>query len=103
MNTHGLNKSLKNLKYDWKIIDKKIQISELIEKNKPLRIIGTDSNTSEDIEVLKGRWGPYLQRGKAKAPLNQKYDYETISLEEAIQIIDAKLEREKASKKKKKK
>ena len=78
-------------------------VSELIEKNKPLRIIGTDSNTSEDIEVLKGRWGPYLQRGKAKAPLSQKYDYETISLEEAMQIIEAKLEREKASKKKKKK
>jgi 4a-hydroxytetrahydrobiopterin dehydratase len=26
MNTHGLYKSLKNLKYDWKIIDNKIQI-----------------------------------------------------------------------------
>ena len=26
MNTQGLNKSLKNLKYDWKIIDNKIQI-----------------------------------------------------------------------------
>ena len=26
MNTHGLNKSLKNLKYNWKIIDNKIQI-----------------------------------------------------------------------------
>jgi DNA topoisomerase-1 len=53
--------------------------------------------------VLKGRWGPYLQRGKAKAPLSQKYDYETISLEEAMQIIDSKLDREKTSKKKKKK
>ena len=26
MNTHGQNKSLKNLKYNWKIIDNKIQI-----------------------------------------------------------------------------
>lgn len=26
MNTYGLNKSLKNLKYNWKIIDNKIQI-----------------------------------------------------------------------------
>ena len=78
-------------------------VAELIEKNKPLRVIGSDINTSENIEVLKGRWGPYLQRGKAKAPLSQKYDYETISLEEAMQIIDAKLDREKTSKKKKKK
>ena len=26
MNTHSLDKNLKNLKYDWKIIDNKIQI-----------------------------------------------------------------------------
>jgi DNA topoisomerase-1 len=78
-------------------------VAELIEKNKPLRVIGADTNTSEDIEVLKGRWGPYLQRGKAKAPLSHKYDYETITFEEAMQIIDAKLDREKTSKKKKKK
>lgn len=78
-------------------------VAELIEKNKPLRVIGEDLTTKENIEVLKGRWGPYLQRGKIKAPLSHKYDFETISLEEAAAIVNTKVERDKGSKKKKKK
>ena len=78
-------------------------VAELIEKNKPLRVIGDDPDSNEIIEVLKGRWGPFLQRGKVKAPLSHKYDYETISLEEAVLLINAKVEREKSTKKKKKK
>jgi DNA topoisomerase-1 len=68
-----------------------------------LRVIGEDLTTKENIEVLKGRWGPYLQRGKIKAPLSHKYDFETISLEEAAAIVNAKVERDKGTKKKKKK
>ena len=68
-----------------------------------MRVIGEDLTTKENIEVLKGRWGPYLQRGKIKAPLSHKYDFETISLEEAAAIVNTKLERDKGSKKKKKK
>jgi DNA topoisomerase-1 len=77
-------------------------VAELIEKNKPLRVVGEDSVTKETIEVLKGRWGPYLQRGKIKAPLSQKFDYEKINIDEAMEIVNSKVEREKKSKKKKK-
>ncbi len=78
-------------------------VAELIEKNKPLRIIEFNNDDKSKIEVLKGRWGAFLQRGKTKAPLSQKYDYATLSFEEADELIKNKEEREKNSKKKKKK
>jgi DNA topoisomerase-1 len=77
-------------------------VTELIEKNQPLRII-LDNDDENKIEVLKGRWGHFLQRGKTKAPLSQKYDYETLSFAEADKLIKGKEEKEKNIKKKKKK
>lgn len=57
------------------------------EKSKPLRVIGIHPVSTEPIEVVQGRWGPYLKCGKEKANLGKDRDYETLTLEEATALL----------------
>lgn len=55
------------------------------------RIIGRDENTGEDIKLLYGRFGPYLQRGEGEtlknAPIPKDCDPSNISLELATALM----------------
>jgi len=74
---------------------------ELIEekeaKNKPQRVLGDHPETGQPIELWKGRYGPYVKHKGTNASLTDDQTIEDLTMEEAIELLDAK------SKKKKKK
>lgn len=74
---------------------------ELIEekeaKNKPQRVLGEHPETGQPIELWKGRYGPYVKHKGTNASLTDDQTIEDLTMEEAIELLDAK------SKKKKKK
>ena len=53
----------------------------------PLRTLGEDPNTKGTIHVKTGRFGPYVTDGKMNASLGKKFAPETITLEEAIDVL----------------
>jgi DNA topoisomerase I len=53
------------------------------------RLLGDHPN-GEAVTVRAGRFGPYVNRGKTNAPLRNGMTPETITLEEAIRLIDEK-------------
>lgn len=73
-------------------------IAEKQKKNEPLRLLGTHPDTNEPIGVYKGRYGPYVKHLKVNATIPKDKDPETITLEEAVVLIN-----EKAAKKGKRK
>ncbi len=66
------------------------------------RILRTFSDS--DVQILKGRWGPYITDGKKNARIPKDREYESLSLEECLELLAAAPEkgrgRKKASKKK---
>lgn len=54
------------------------------------KIIGTHPKLKADIQLLSGRYGPYLKCGKLNYALPKDLRDKEISLEDAVKIIDAK-------------
>lgn len=57
----------------------------------------------EEIQILNGRWGPYIKKGKSNFKIPKDVEAETLSLEQTIEIINnqpAKKGRAKKAKKK---
>ena len=79
------------------------QALELIGKKtsgpQDIRIVGDHPKTGESLVLKEGRYGPYISDGKVNASLPKENSVESLSLEEAVQIIDKK----RAAPKKKKK
>ena len=50
------------------------------------RVLGTDSDTGEEITVQNGRYGPYLKRGTDSRTLTSEEQLFTISLNDALEI-----------------
>ena len=70
-----------------------------IELLKPLKKIGFDPDKNSSVDVYKGRFGFYIQRDLIKVNISKNVDYESISLDKAIEML-AKKELEEKSKKK---
>lgn len=86
-------------------IEKSIELlANRNKKSSEIRSLGTDPKTKQTIVLKDGRYGPYISDGKVNASLGQKYDPDTITLEIAIELVNAKKsapKRKKRSKKKK--
>lgn len=86
-------------------LDRAIQLlTEKQQKNKPLRTLGEHPETKEPIEVLKGRYGPYVKHKKTNATIPKGTEPEDITLEEALTLIaekEAKGGKKKTTRKKK--
>jgi len=50
------------------------------------RVLGTDSETGEEITVQNGRYGPYLKRGTDSRTLTSEEQLFSIDLNEAVEI-----------------
>lgn len=50
------------------------------------RVLGTDSETGEEITVQNGRYGPYLKRGTDSRTLTSEDELFSINLEQAVDI-----------------
>ena len=85
-------------------IEKSIELlANRIKKSSEIRSLGTDPKTKQTIVLKDGRYGPYISDGKVNASLGQKYDPETITLEIAIELVNAKKSAPKRKKRAKKK
>ncbi|GAB4519551.1 MAG: type I DNA topoisomerase [Amphiplicatus sp.] len=57
---------------------------------KPLKELGAHPDTGEPVNVMNGRYGPYVKSGKINATLPAGVDPQTVTLEEALVLIAAK-------------
>jgi DNA topoisomerase-1 len=55
------------------------------------RAIGVDPETDEEIVAGLGRFGPFVRRGKTFASLKDNDQMWSVSLEDAVELIKAKL------------
>jgi DNA topoisomerase-3 len=59
----------------------------------PLRVLGTHPRDGQPIELHAGRYGPYVKHGTTNATLPNRDAVESVSLEQAIALVDEKAER----------
>jgi DNA topoisomerase-1 len=69
--------------------------------NDPLKTLGKYPGTEKEIGVYSGRYGPYVKYEKINASLPKNLEVETITLEQAVELIDNKSKKPKKSKTKK--
>ena len=56
----------------------------------PLKELGTFGEGGDKISVMAGKYGPYIKCGKVNATLPKEMTPETVTLEQAIELINAK-------------
>jgi DNA topoisomerase I len=56
-------------------------------KSKALRIVGNHPETGEAIELLDGKYGPYVKHQKTNASLSKTQTPESLTLEEALELL----------------
>ena len=59
-------------------------------KSSTLRSLGSHPESKEELVVKDGRYGPYISDGKINASLNNSFDPESITLEQATELINEK-------------
>ncbi len=56
----------------------------------PLKELGTYPDSSDKVQVMAGKYGPYVKCGKVNATLPKTMTPETVTLEQALELIAAK-------------
>jgi DNA topoisomerase-1 len=56
----------------------------------PLKVMGAHPVSDAEIKLMEGRYGAYLTDGTTNATLPKTVDQAALTLEEAVQLIDAK-------------
>ena len=57
----------------------------------PAKVLGNHPSDGKPIKAGKGRFGPYVQWGKTYASIPKSIDADSIALDQAIELIDAKV------------
>jgi len=65
----------------------------------PIKELGEHPTAGGAIAVYSGRYGPYVQHGKIRATLSKSQEPETLTLEEALELIANKAAKEAPAKK----
>ena len=83
------------------------QAVEVLSKSKKgsseLRTLGKHPETGEDLILKEGRYGPYVSDGKVNAAINAENDPASLTLQEAITLINMKRAAPKKRRKRKRK
>ncbi len=58
----------------------------------PLKNLGKHPKLEEEIQVMNGKYGPYIKCGKTNVSLPEGTDPKDVTLEKALELITAKLE-----------
>ncbi|MDX1740735.1 MAG: topoisomerase C-terminal repeat-containing protein, partial [Rhodothermales bacterium] len=65
-------------------------INKKAKRNEPLRSLGTHPESGDPIDVFDGRYGPYVKMGRINASLPKGTSPDTLTLEEAVRLLDEK-------------
>jgi len=65
----------------------------------PICVLGSHPTEEGQIEVFAGRYGPYVQHGKVRATLPKSVEPEALTMEEALELLNAKAAKEAPAKK----
>ena len=80
---------------------------EILSKSKKgsseLKTLGKHPDTGEELVLKEGRYGPYISDGKVNAALKSDNDPNSITLEEATELINLKRAAPKRPRKKRRK
>lgn len=67
----------------------------------PPKKLGTHPDDKKPVSIKKGRWGPFISHGRARANLPKDTDPETVTLEQAVELLAKKNPPKKKATKKK--
>ena len=62
-------------------------------RSEPLRTLGDHPDDGEPVNVMDGRYGPYVKHGRTNATLPKQFTTESITLEEALVLIQEKFDK----------
>jgi DNA topoisomerase-1 len=66
--------------------------------SKPVRDLGVHPGDGKPVAVYAGRYGPYVKHGRTNASLPKDSEVDEITLEEALGLLEARRERDRAKK-----
>ena len=72
-----------------------------LKSSSEIKTLGDHPDDKKPVKVMKGKFGPYIKYKTINATIPDQYDPETISMDEALDLIERKLEKDGKSKKKK--
>ena len=67
-----------------------VLLAEARAKAEPLRVVGAHPTDKEEIAIYRGRFGPYVQHDGVRATLPRGATPETITLDQAIELLSAR-------------
>ena len=56
----------------------------------PVAVLGAHPGSGKEVKVMSGRYGPYVTDGTTHATLPKTADPKSVTLEQAVEWIDAK-------------
>ena len=65
----------------------------------PIRELGNHPTEDGQIAIYSGRYGPYVQHGKIRATIAKSEDPESLTMEEALELLAAKAAKDAPAKK----
>ena len=70
-----------------------------LKSSSELKTLGDHPSDGKPIKVMKGKFGPYVKYKTINATIPDSFDPETIDLDEAIELIDKKMDKKPKKKK----
>ena len=65
----------------------------------PIRELGKHPTEDGDVAIYSGKFGPYVQHGKVRATIAKSQEPESITMEEALELLAAKIAKDAPAKK----
>jgi DNA topoisomerase-1 len=81
-------------------INRAIDLIEAAPKKDPPKVLGDHPKSKKPVSIKSGRWGPFVSHGMVRANIPKGTDADTLTLEEAVALADAKAANGKNGKKK---